>query len=979
MERANMKLPRRRSSAPRWLQRARESFRRLTSRESVQAQASYFNSMEPVAGADLEEQVNHPDTSHSSIDPDLDMEDDPPTEPEELEILPTEPSIWDEVFRNRQYTDQPPNEASQRDSRTTSQTQSAPDNPEELDNISLISVSDHFKNLDPTTHGLSVETILDADELVEQVLNDHTLLEEDDIKDLWSFDLFVRHRPTEALWDACMERYQPIGSSEDARLPSIKELRSKARLWSGYLPMKFDCCINSCVLFTGYLNEAETCPVCHSARFTWSGVGVNTFTYLPLIPQLRALFACPEMAEKMRYRHNYVNLNGTMADIFDSAHYKKLRRTKVVIEGQQQPYLFFEEEHEIALGLAADGMCPFKRRKNSCWPLMLVNYNLPPDERIHIDNLICIGVVPGPKCPADLNSFLQPLVNELLELSRGTAAVDATQEKLFALRAHLITVFGDIPAITKILEFVGHNGCFPCRFCSIPTVSGPTSGGGFHRYCPLHQPNGFQTDPLNLPMRTAKETLRFGLEVLRAPTESARSARATETGVKGVTILAQLPSIVVPHSFPVDLMHMIWQNLIPQLLDLWTGNFNNLDSGLEDYMIGSTVLDAINSALKSSRKTMPTQYGCAVPELSKRSEFIAETWDVFTTLYAPSVLRRSFKNQRYYVHFVRLVKLLRTLISYDLPHNELPALRQGIAEWIQEYEQIYYQFDEERLQTCPVNLHYLLHVVDSIEFLGPIWCYWTYPMERFCSYIGSSVKSRRYPYANIDQRVLNRARLQIILWRYRLYGQAPFVPRKRGKVEVPMRIGSKEYKDILLLTPHSKMLKVSRTLRRHIIRYLTTSFGVNSHDIEDLIPEELEQWGRFRIDHGGDEFQARGYHKLRPDGRDASFVRYELMVDQNADQPDASEDYERESQYGQLEFVFVLPIKPKTPQSQPQQNENSCSSLSSHTGDPSSKRRYTGFQGSVVRTKIRDRRGCRCSDHSMCSWTNSGGPTVVDC
>ena len=125
---------------------------------------------------------------------------------------------------------------------------------------------------------------------------------------------------------------------------------------------------------------------------------------------------------------------------------------------------------------------------------------------------------------------------------------------------------------------------------------------------------------------------------------------------------------------------MVWQNLLPQLIDLWTGNFNDLDSGLEGYMLKPTVLNALNATLKPSRKTMPTQYGCGVPELTKRSEFIAETWDVFTTQLSPSLLRRAFDDSRYYEHFVRLVKLLRTLISFDLPHDELASLRRGIAK-----------------------------------------------------------------------------------------------------------------------------------------------------------------------------------------------------------------------------------------------------------------------------------------------------------
>ena len=52
-------------------------------------------------------------------------------------------------------------------------------------------------------------------------------------------------------------------------------------------------------------------------------------------------------------------------------------------------------------------------------------------------------------------------------------------------------------------------------------------------------------------------------------------------------------------------------------------------------------------------------------------------------------------------------------------------------------------------------------------------------MERFCSFVLNSVKSRRYPYANIDERVLNRARLQIILHKYRLIDKEPFIGQKR--------------------------------------------------------------------------------------------------------------------------------------------------------------------------------------------------------
>jgi hypothetical protein len=66
-----------------------------------------------------------------------------------------------------------------------------------------------------------------------------------------------------------------------------------------------------------------------------------------------------------------------------------------------------------------------------------------------------------------------------------------------------------------------------------------------------------------------------------------------------------------------------------------------------------------------------------------------------------------------------------------------------------------------------------------MEYIGPPWCYWAYPMERFCSFIGASVKSKRYPYANIGKRILYRAELQIIICRYNLHGTPDFSRQRR--------------------------------------------------------------------------------------------------------------------------------------------------------------------------------------------------------
>ncbi|CUA74795.1 hypothetical protein RSOLAG22IIIB_11487 [Rhizoctonia solani] len=164
----------------------------------------------------------------------------------------------------------------------------------------------------------------------------------------------------------------------------------------------------------------------------------------------------------------------------------------------------------------------------------------------------------------------------------------------------------------------------------------------------------------------------------------------------------------------------------------------------------------------------------------------------------------------------------------------------------------------------------------------------------------------------MDERVLNRARLQMILHKHRLIEKEPFTGQKKPEESDGATV-VRDYPLAFLLSPHSTRLHVDRHLRRQIVRYLTTCFEILSEAAEVLIPGELEQWGRLRVGNGGDEVHARSYHELRPDGRDAAFVRYQLMVDQDADDASADERLEEESQYGELRHIFVLAIPPKTP------------------------------------------------------------------
>ena len=98
--------------------------------------------------------------------------------------------------------------------------------------------------------------------------------------------------------------------------------------------------------------------------------------------------------------------------------------------------------------------------------------NLPRQERFLQENVILVGVIPGPKEPQlHINSFLSPLVDELQQLWQGLP-MQLHNGLHVLVRAALLCVGCDIPAARKVCGFVGHQALKGCSKCllSFPTA-----------------------------------------------------------------------------------------------------------------------------------------------------------------------------------------------------------------------------------------------------------------------------------------------------------------------------------------------------------------------------------------------------------------------------------------------------------------------------------------------------------------------------
>ena len=174
--------------------------------------------------------------------------------------------------------------------------------------------------------------------------------------------------------------------------------------------------------------------------------------------------------------------------------------------------------------------------------------------------------------------------------------------------------------------------------------------------------------------------------VWSAPTEVQREELAKAYGIKGVPLLSALGSLGFPQSFPYDFMHLIWENLIPNLILFWSGRYKGMDEG-QPYVLEPHIWQDVGTASAEATNTIPSSFGAAIPNPAKDcSYFTSSTWSVWSLFIAPTVLRRRFPEDCYYKHFCSLLRILNLCLQFEISKKDIDEIESGIRKWVVDYE-----------------------------------------------------------------------------------------------------------------------------------------------------------------------------------------------------------------------------------------------------------------------------------------------------
>ena len=432
---------------------------------------------------------------------------------------------------------------------------------------------------------------------------------------------------------------------------------------------------------------------------------IKTYCYCSLISTLQRFLLRPGFVDLCEETRNlYINSAHLLSDVYQGRIWKEFLKV-----GQSD---FLSTSLCYGLMLNINWFKPYDHFTYSLGVVYLVIMNLPCFHRYKRQNIIIIGIIPGPSAPPlSVNSYLSPLVTELLQLWKGVQLkVYNSRQKV--VRAALLLVACDMPASRKVCGFLSHSanlGCHRC-YCEFSEGSLRRNYSNFERTSWSYRDNSKHRDDVH--------------RLLQCSSKSALSQMESELGCR-YSVLLELPYFNPIQMTIIDPMHNLF---------LGSAKHITMDVLLGEGLLTKPSIGTVHKRIKSIQ--VPIDIGCLPSRLDSGSTFTAEQW-MNWTIYFSIYCLHGLLNPEQIECWRAFVLACRRLCKKCISEEDIKVADLLLIQFCKRVKRVF------GAEFVTPNMHMHLHLADCVRDFGPLHSFWLYSFERCNGLLGKQPTNNR--------------------------------------------------------------------------------------------------------------------------------------------------------------------------------------------------------------------------------------------
>jgi hypothetical protein len=604
-----------------------------------------------------------------------------------------------------------------------------------------------------------------------------------------SLDLFLAvTNASEDTYKSCREAIQR--RHPDSNILSYYSVKKLVAEITGVIAVYDDMCINSCHAFTGPFSQLQSCSICGEARYDDAqskskGKKIPRLQFCTILlgPQIQALRRSHSGATSMRYLDAKTKEVLEMLDNLQTEHGTDVVYDDIISGSEAQDIIerLNITGSDTIVSLSLDGAQLYQNKKSDTWISIWIINNFPPSQRYQKRHVLPGTVIPGPNRPKIIDSYLFRGIHHLSALQHenngaGLCVWDALKGAVIQSRIIFSLAIADAIGMTELDGRVGHHGAQGCRLgCPMKGRHKPHSG---HYYAVHLRPNDYTVEDCNHPDIDVRnlETLSSVVyqqqltKVTASMDQTDYERKRKETGISKPSILSGLVDKLMfplPRCFSLDLMHLLFLNLGELLIPLWHGTINcaltDDQSSWEWATLTGDVWQTHGQLVANATHFFPSFFHRPPRNPAEKisSGYKATEYHLYLFGLGPGLFRAVLPH-KYWKNFCKLVHGVRILTQRCILGAQLQGAHSHLVQFIEEFENLYYQRRADRLHFCRPCIHTLSHACEEVIRVGPGAYSTQFTMERTIGDLGQEIRQPSNPFANLAQRALRRSQVNAL-------------------------------------------------------------------------------------------------------------------------------------------------------------------------------------------------------------------------